>query len=478
MADRKISDLTALTTPATGDLIPIVDISEAAAADKNKSITVGELLRGAPDGTAAAPGFAFESDGGNGMFLGGTDILAFSTGGTQAVTIDASQRLGVGTSSPSALLSVFQSAEGEVANFGTSDTSRLLRIVTGTANSVSGALITLKTDSAEGEIAFGTGGGTERVRIDSSGRVGIGVTSPINALHINGAAGATSSRFRLSSTEGSGFTIRSESATETMLNVDSSENLLFGIGGGEVGRFDSSGRLLVGTSADFTGGSANTLIQARTDAGARIALARNDGSVVAGDDLGRIEFWSNARASSNPGAYIIAEADGSMSASSKLTRLLFMTTPSGEVTPTERMRIDSNGAVHIFNNIRPWSDNTSQLGTASRRWSTVFAATGTINTSDANLKQDVENLEQAELNIAIAIKGLIKKYRFIDAVQIKGDDARIHVGVIAQEVEQAFIDEGLDPRRYALFCEDTLEDGSKRLGIRYDELLAFVIAAL
>ena len=77
MADRKISDLTALTTPATGDLIPIVDISEAAAADKNKSITVGELLRGAPDGTAAAPGIAFESDGGNGMFLGGTDILAF-----------------------------------------------------------------------------------------------------------------------------------------------------------------------------------------------------------------------------------------------------------------------------------------------------------------------------------------------------------------------------------------------------------------
>jgi hypothetical protein len=57
VADRKISDLTALTTPATGDLIPIVDISEAAAADKNKSITVGELLRGAPNGTAAAPGF-------------------------------------------------------------------------------------------------------------------------------------------------------------------------------------------------------------------------------------------------------------------------------------------------------------------------------------------------------------------------------------------------------------------------------------
>ena len=45
MADRKISDLTALTTPAAGDFLPIVDISEAAAASKNKRITIEELMR-------------------------------------------------------------------------------------------------------------------------------------------------------------------------------------------------------------------------------------------------------------------------------------------------------------------------------------------------------------------------------------------------------------------------------------------------
>jgi hypothetical protein len=48
MADRKISDLTALTTPASGDFLPIVDISEAAAASKNKRITIEELMRGVP----------------------------------------------------------------------------------------------------------------------------------------------------------------------------------------------------------------------------------------------------------------------------------------------------------------------------------------------------------------------------------------------------------------------------------------------
>jgi hypothetical protein len=127
---------------------------------------------------------------------------------------------------------------------------------------------------------------------------------------------------------------------------------------------------------------------------------------------------------------------------------------------------------------RPGADNARPLGNASFRWSQLFAGTATINTSDETLKQDVKALDQAELLVARNIKSLIKKFRFKDAVAKKGADARIHVGVIAQEVEQAFLAEGLEPRHYGLFCEDTLEDGSKRLGIRYEELLAFVIAAL
>lgn len=125
-----------------------------------------------------------------------------------------------------------------------------------------------------------------------------------------------------------------------------------------------------------------------------------------------------------------------------------------------------------------FTNDTLTLGAAFARWTEVFATNGTINTSDEREKQDIADLDEAEKRVAIAVKGLVKKFRFKSAVAKKGDGARIHVGVIAQEVEQAFVDAGLDPRRYAMFCEDTLEDGSKRLGIRYDELLAFVIAAL
>lgn len=87
MADRKISGLVALTTPAAGDYLPIIDISEAAAVSKNKRITIEELLRGAPDGTAAAPSIAFESDGGNGLYLAATDTIGISTNGVSRATI-------------------------------------------------------------------------------------------------------------------------------------------------------------------------------------------------------------------------------------------------------------------------------------------------------------------------------------------------------------------------------------------------------
>jgi hypothetical protein len=132
----------------------------------------------------------------------------------------------------------------------------------------------------------------------------------------------------------------------------------------------------------------------------------------------------------------------------------------------------------FYSFIGPATDNTLSSGEATVRWTTIYAVTGTINTSDANQKQDVKSLGEKELAVAKAIKGLIKKFKFKDAVTAKGDNARIHVGVIAQEVQSAFEAEGLDATEYALFCSDTLEDGTTQLGIRYEELLAFVIASL
>jgi hypothetical protein len=138
---------------------------------------------------------------------------------------------------------------------------------------------------------------------------------------------------------------------------------------------------------------------------------------------------------------------------------------------------------------RPGADNSYNLGTASFKWATVFAGTPTINTSDERQKQDIRNLSEAEAAVAVRLKGLVKAYRFKDAVAAKGDEARIHVGVIAQDVMAAFAAEGLDPTRYGILCYDQWEeeldpDGNvikaagDAYGVRYDELWAFIISAL
>ena len=134
------------------------------------------------------------------------------------------------------------------------------------------------------------------------------------------------------------------------------------------------------------------------------------------------------------------------------------------------------------NTWRPTTDNVRALGTASFRYTVVYATTGTINTSDASQKQQVRELSDAEQRVAQRVKKLIRAFKWNDAVEAKGDDARIHFGVIAQDVQEAFAAEGLDASKYGLFCSDTWTnlDGSSqtRLGVRYSELLAFVIAAL
>ena len=131
---------------------------------------------------------------------------------------------------------------------------------------------------------------------------------------------------------------------------------------------------------------------------------------------------------------------------------------------------------------RPFADASYSLGTGPQRWTAVYAVNGTIQTSDRTEKQQIEELNTAELAVAKRLKGLIRKFKFNDSVAEKGDGARIHVGVIAQDVHDAFVAEGLDPYKYGLFCSDTWNtlDGNSqtRLGVRYEELLAFVIAAL
>jgi hypothetical protein len=128
-------------------------------------------------------------------------------------------------------------------------------------------------------------------------------------------------------------------------------------------------------------------------------------------------------------------------------------------------------------------DGAIDLGASGRRFKDIYATNGTINTSDRNEKQDIEELSEAEQRVAVACKGLLRKFRWKDAVEEKGDDARIHFGIIAQDLQAAFEAEGLDAGRYGMFINSTWTDEEtgeeqSRMGVRYSELLAFIISAI
>jgi len=141
------------------------------------------------------------------------------------------------------------------------------------------------------------------------------------------------------------------------------------------------------------------------------------------------------------------------------------------------------------------ANDVMDLGSSASRYDDVFATNGTINTSDRNEKQDIEELSDAEKKVAVVAKGLMRKFRWKSKVEIKGDKARTHFGIIAQDLEDAFTAEGLDASKYAMFCSDTwweldgeiykteeeAPEGATektRLGVRYNQLLAFIISAI
>lgn len=126
---------------------------------------------------------------------------------------------------------------------------------------------------------------------------------------------------------------------------------------------------------------------------------------------------------------------------------------------------------------RPIGDNNTSLGDASNRFTTVFSATGTINTSDENKKRDIRKLNEKEKQVARILKKRVKAFKFIESVKEKGECARTHIGFIAQEVFNVFQQNGLNAEDYGIFCKDLDENDGKTYiyGLRYEQLLCFIL---
>lgn len=126
--------------------------------------------------------------------------------------------------------------------------------------------------------------------------------------------------------------------------------------------------------------------------------------------------------------------------------------------------------------VRPGEDNTQNLGSSTFRWATIFAGTGTINTSDAREKNAITDSDLG-LGFLSALRPV--SYRMRD-----GTSGRTHYGLIAQEVEAALAQAGKGGQDFAGLVVSPVEDesgqptGEVRYGLRYDQLIAPLIRAV
>jgi hypothetical protein len=283
-----------------------------------------------------------------------------------------------------------------------------------------------------------TTGGSGRVFVDSSGRVGLGTSSVVSKFQISNSGaegyefnpgdaanvnatfhynrtssawiasriGASYHRFDVSGSESmrltsTGLGIGDNAPDATLVTkgagisdvafaikhawgASSTALLTASNSSGEVMRLQRDGKLLVGTSSTSGNADAQTaLIQTIGNSsasfqGGRINIGRAEFSanITSGEQLGGI-YFSDAQS----GTYGVIEcvADGTGGSNDFPGRLVFSTTADGASSPTERMRITNDGQVRIANTSGINISSSTDIGA-------VFEGSGTLLISrDGNI---------------------------------------------------------------------------------------------
>ena len=472
------------------------------------------------------------------------DLVQYA-GGSERLRIDSSGLVGIGTSSPTSKLAISGSSAFTVGNSGKAIQGIDITATAGGNNNFGGAIsfgaggtgraaiatVQNSTDNDNIGLAFFTHTSTstddsiERLRIDSSGNVGIGVSNPSdyyaswNNLVVGDTSGSagmsivtgTSNEGTIAFADGTSGVAQYKGYIQYNQSVD---RLVIGVNGAERMRILSGGNITIGTVDAYlysNASSGGTTI----DAGFKLESSNQalgfwtaDTERMRIDSSGNLLVGKSAIGFSNVGFEARASGTAYITASGAQPLVLNRKSSDGDIVSFYKdgaavgsifnsgttMGIGSlDTGVLLANNIDailPWNastnaerDNAIDLGRSAGRFDDIYATNGTIQTSDRNEKQDIEALSDAEQRVAVAAKGLLRKFRWKSSVEEKGDEARIHFGIIAQDLQDAFTAEGLDAGRYAMFInstwtdEDTSEERT-RLGVRYSELLAFIIAAI
>ena len=219
--------------------------------------------------------------------------------------------------------------------------------------------------------------GSERVRIDNSGRFGIG-TIPSQLLHLSSAGFPT---IRVTDADNSTYFDITNSDGDIILKADEGNTfansaIRFMVDSSEKFRCDSSGRLLIGTS---TSQESLSILQA-------VAASNSSVSIFSSDVNASGQAKLNFGPSNNiAGAQIVCTAEEDFSVSANRTaRLSFSTRLNGSLE--ERMRIASGGGIFAYN-----LTGSASAGAILKLISNEIVR----DTSSIQFKKDVEDIEES-----------------------------------------------------------------------------------
>ena len=254
----------------------------------------------------------------NGVYLPAANSVGISSNGAQRVAVDASgnvafdtntlyvdavnNRVSIGTTSPASTLDVRKNGNGVISSFtGSTNNSYITISDNNNTNSVSFGAINsgdcyIYSDPGKSTLIYS--GGSERARIDSSGRLLLGTSTSRTNANVTPNLQVEGTSFDAASAQ---FTVNSNDTQSPYLSLAKSR----------------------GTTL-----ASNTIVQSD-------------------DQLGSIRFLGADGTAPLVAASIVARVDGTPGANDMPGRLVFSTTADGASSPTERLRIDSSGNIGI-----------------------------------------------------------------------------------------------------------------------------------
>jgi len=423
------------TTVTDGSVLGKIEFKAPKEASGTDALLVGASIEAVAEGTFAADNNATE--------------LVFKTGASEAaaqkMVLTSAGRLGIGTASPDRTLSIKHASQAEIG-FKTGSVSNGALIY---YNDSENQLLLRAQESGE-HIAFQTGGTTERMRIDSSGNVGIGTTPATNVrLDIRSNAAATLGDFRNASATGFGLYVAAgdTSSQYAFRAADYQNNALFSVmGDGNVGigttspnnKLDVNGGIVCSPNTD--GKDTFELSTNASDEG-RFRIKNVDTTTVqirAGGDSyfngGVVLFGKSSTNVNTAGGYI----DGG--------EAIFTIAGSGN---TYLVRSTDTNAYTFF--VGGDGEVHSAQGTAM------------TNLSDERLKENIVDIDTG-LTEVLALKP--RKFDWKDG---QGSGKKNLSGFIAQEVEPIL------PDLIGGFLHDTLEDAKS---LRTGDMIPTLVKAI